>query len=147
MERSGKKGDGLGKAMKQFLWRTFENLELNPKIEYINSCCEFCDLILEKIKSAISKKMNINSSIIVIGQEDWGWLLEFQKNEFFYNLCISYQDKDEAKAHNFVVTVEAQKLEKGFFFNRKIESETESGEFAKIIEAIARENRIEVFEE
>ena len=133
--------------MKQYGWRTFENLELDPNIEYINSCCEFCDLILEKIRSAICNKMNINSSGIVIGQEDWGWLLEFQKKEFFYNLCISYQDRDEEKAHNFGVTVEAKKLEKGFFFNRKIESETESDEFAKIIGTIAKENLMEVFEE
>jgi hypothetical protein len=87
--------------MKQFNWRTFENLELNPRIGYINSCCEFCDLILEKVKVGIGEKMAVNSDEIIIGQEDWGWFLEFQKDKFFYILSLSYLERDKENAHHF----------------------------------------------
>lgn len=127
-------------------WRTFEDLKLNLNVDYINSCCEFCDTVLEKIKPAISERMNVDLKDIAIGQEDWGWYLEFQKDATIYILSISYQDKDEG-IHNFGVTVEAQKIKKGFIFNRRIEAEKEQDEFAKIIEAIARQFKIQSFKE
>ena len=133
--------------MKQSNWRTFENLELNPSIGYINSCCEFCDLILEKINVGIGEKMHINSDEIITGQEDWGWFLEFQKDKFFYILSLSYLERDKENAHNFGAAIEVNEKKRGFFFNREIESETETGKFAEMVESIAKEQNIQVFEE
>jgi hypothetical protein len=128
-------------------WRIFEDLKLNSNADYINSCCEFCDTVLEKIKPEISERMNVDLKDIVIGQEDWGWYLEFQKDATIYILSLSYQDKDDEGAHNFGVTVEAQRIKKRFIFNRKIEAEKEQDEFAEIIEAIARQFKIQFFKE
>ena len=133
--------------MKQFNWRIFNNLESDPNIDYINSCCEFCDLILEKIKAGIGRKMNAEPDEFIIEQEDWGWLLEFQREELLYLLSISYREKDEENAHNFGVVIEVKEKKSGFFFNRHIENENETEKFAKIAEAIAKEQDFEVTEE
>lgn len=133
--------------MKQYRGRTFENLKLKPNVEYVNQCGEFGDLVLEKIKFGISQKMNVELSEIEIGQEDWGWYLEFQKNGIYYELDISYQGKDAEGAPNFGATVEAAQLEKGFFFDRKIKAHAECEQFAEAIKNTAKENQIEVFAE
>jgi hypothetical protein len=146
MERSRQPGSELGESVKEQTWIIAEDLTVNPNVDYINSCCEFGDVVLEKIKNDISEKTGVEVKSFVIGQEDWGWYLEFQKGEIIYLLSISYQDKDSNEAHNFGVIIEAEKLEKGFIFNRKVEASKEADEVAKIIENIARQNNFQVFE-
>jgi len=131
--------------MKQYEWRIFEDLKLDSNANYINGCCEYCDIVLEKIKKEICQKIDIKPSEISIEQEDWGWILEFQQNGFFYNLSLSYLEDIDGKALNFIAIIEVIQIKKGFFFNRKIESASETDKFAENIKIIAKENMIEVY--
>lgn len=133
--------------MKQYHLRTFENLKPDPNIKYINECCKFCDVVLEILKGKISRKLSVLPENLITGQEDWGWYLEFEKDNVFYNLGISYWERDEESAYNFGLTVEAVKLKKGFLFNRRFEAAEECEEFAEMAEKIAKENDFEIFEE
>lgn len=133
--------------MKQYRWRTLKHLKRDSKIVYINDCGEFCDVILEVIKPGIAEEMNIELQAIVTGQEDWGWYLEFQKDDIFYELDISYQKRDAKDAHQFGVTFDAWKKEKGFIFERKLPAETELQKFTKAVSSTATQNEIEIFEE
>lgn len=131
--------------MKQYEWRISEDLKLDSNADYINECCKYCDIILEKIKMEICQKIDIKPNEIFIEQEDWGWLLEFQQNGFFYNLSLSYLEDIDDKALNFSAIIEVMQMKKGFFFNRKTESASETDKFAKNIKIIAKENMIEVY--
>ena len=133
--------------MKQFQLRTLENLQPAPGIEYINECCRFGDVILEAIKRGIGEKLSIAPKDLITAQEDWGWFLEFEKDRIFYELGISYREKDDESAHNFGMTIEANKLEKGFFLDKKIECAEAGEDLAKIVQTIARENDLEISEE
>lgn len=133
--------------MKHYTWQTFEDLERDSKIVYTNRCGEFCDALLEKIKSALAKEMQVESQAIVIGQEDWGWYLEFQKDQVHYELDVSYQERNAENAHQFGVTVDAQKIVKRIVFNRKTLAKDELREFAEAIVSVAKRNSIEIFEE
>jgi hypothetical protein len=147
MDGSRPPRDRLGETLTMQTWRVTEDLKLNPDVDYINDCCKFCDAVLEKIKPAVAEKSGVPLNEIVIDQEDWGWYLEFQKGEIVYILNISYWERDESGAHNFGVDAEAQKIKKGFIFDRRIDAEKECREFAEQIEAIARQNKIEVSED
>jgi hypothetical protein len=147
MERSGSAGDKLGEAVKQQTWKISEDLRLDPNVDYINKCCEYCDVVLEKIKNDLAEKAGLEPGGIVVRQEDWGWYLEFQKDEIIYVLSINYQDRDANGARHFGVVFEAQKTEKGFIFNRKVEAPRECDEFANITEAVAKQNNFQVSEE
>jgi len=133
--------------METYVWRIFRELKPNPNIKYINRCCEFCDIILEDIKSEICQEMNVVIRNVVIGQEDWGWYLELQKDDVFYELDISYQETDDEKVHLFCVTIEADKIEKGFVLNRKTAAKSEREKFAERVKKIARKKMIEISEE
>lgn len=133
--------------MKQFQLRTLENLQPAPGVEYINECCRFGDRLLEVIKRGIGEKLSIAPTDLITGQEDWGWFLEFEKDRIFYELGISYRESVDESAYDFGMTIEAHKLEKGFFLDKKIEY-AEAGEvLAKIVQTIAKENDLEIFEE
>ena len=134
--------------MKTFLWRTFEDFPpAGRKVDYINDCCRFCDVILERIKAGIAEKRKIAPEGIVIGQEDWGWYLELKDGEILYILSISYEDKDSDSAHNFGVRTEAFMIRRKFIFDRKSPAEKEGDEFACIVNGCAEQNRIAVSEE
>ncbi len=117
-------------------------LQLNDNIilkesneEYINECCQYCDVLLNLIKPEIIKNLQISS--IEIEQEDWGWYLFFIKDNLHYNLNISFNDED-SKSNEFVFYYFVNKVEKKFIFSKKVEVEEETQKFGDKIKAILK---------
>jgi hypothetical protein len=103
------------------------------KEEYINECCQYCDVILHLIKPEITNIFQIDN--IEIEQEDWGWYLFFIKNNLHYNLNISFND-EEPKSNEFVFYYFVNKVEKKFIFSKNVEVEEETKMFGDKIKAI-----------
>lgn len=114
-----------------------------PEREYINDCCTGGDDVLAQFKDAITSQMNFDKNKITIYQEDWGWVLEFAKDEVFYFLGISNAGEVENKTL-FTVQIEVNKKVKKFLFTKKIEAANELKEFAEMVSRIAKSNGFEV---
>jgi hypothetical protein len=65
----------------------------SPEKKYINDCCVGCDEILYKLRDEIASAMNVGAANLEIYQEDWGWALEFSKNEFSYFVGVEIYSK------------------------------------------------------
>lgn len=113
--------------------------------EYINPCCIGGDEVLNQLKPEIASQMNIDKSRIEIYQEDWGWALEFSKNDVFYFLGVNnnYESGDQT---DFAVNIEATRKVKKFLFTKSVEATEELNEFATIVSKIARKNNFEIRE-
>lgn len=114
-----------------------------PERQYINECCIGCDDALNQLKSEIAKQMKIDENQLAVYQEDWGWALEFSKDEVFYFLGISNSEEIENKTL-FTVQIEANRIIKKFLFTKKVEAANELTEFAEIVSHTAKINGFEV---
>ena len=116
--------------------KTFANI---PEREYINDCCIGGDEVLNQIKPEIASAMKIDAEKITIYQEDWGWALEFSKDDIFYFLGLNNVGESENKT-DFTVLFEATKKVKKFLFTKSIEASSELNEFIEFINNIAKKN-------
>lgn len=112
--------------------------------EYINDCCIGCDEILNQLKVEIASEMSIDKNSIEIYQEDWGWALEFLKNEITYLLAISNASELEDSESLFTIYTEAIRKEKKMFFNKKVTANIELNKFFKLVLNIAKRNGFKV---
>lgn len=114
-----------------------------PEREYINDCCFGGDEVLNQIKPEIASGMKIDESKITIYQEDWGWALEFSKDDIYYFLGLNNVGETEGKT-DFTVLFEATKKVKKFLFTKSVDATGELNEFIEIITNIAKKNGFEV---
>lgn len=126
-----------------FEWTVLKTFTDIPEREYINDCCFGCDEILNQIKPEIASAMKIDAEKITIYQEDWGWALEFSKDDIFYFLGLNNVGESENKT-DFTVLFEATKKVKKFLFTKSVEATSELNEFIEIITNIAKKNGFEV---
>lgn len=106
---------------------------------YINQCCVGGDEILELIKSDIASTMKIDAGEICIYQEDWGWALEFTKNEIVYLLAVSNCCETKNDRTLFSAYTEAARKEKSFF-GKIVDAGVELDEFSKCVEMSVDKN-------
>jgi predicted small secreted protein len=128
-----------------FEWTVPKTFADIPEREYINDCCIGGDEILNQLKPDIASQMNVDKSKIEIYQEDWGWALEFSKDEVFYSLGLNNNYEGGEKT-DFAVVIEANRKVKKFLFTKSVEATNELNEFAEVISNIARINNFEVRE-
>lgn len=126
-----------------FEWTVTKVFADIPEREYINPCCIGGDEILNQIKPDISTSMNIAESQIAIYQEDWGWALEFSKDDVYYFLGVNSNYNGGGKT-DFTVDVEANRKVKNFFFSKKVEAAKELHLFAEILSNIAKKRGFEM---
>ena len=107
---------------------------------YINPCCVGCDEILDQLKPEIAAQMNLNENSITIYQEDWGWALEFSKENVDYLLAVNNSSETETEVTHFSAYTEATRKEKGFFFAKNVEAKDELANFSQIISKAAEKN-------
>lgn len=113
--------------------KTFSDI---PERNYINPCCVGCDEVLARLKPNIASQMNIDEEKISIYQEDWGWAMEFSEDGVFYFLGVSnIETKQEETV--FTVNFEAKRMEKRFFFSKKIAAADKQREFSEMLTEIA----------
>ena len=86
--------------------------------KYINPCCVGCDEILNELKPHIAAQMKTDENSITIYQEDWGWALEFSKDEVDYLLAVNNSSEAEIVETHFSAYTEATRKEKGFVFDK-----------------------------
>lgn len=108
-----------------------------PEKNYINPCCVGCDEILARLKPEIASRMKIDEEKISIYQEDWGWAMEFSKDDVLYFLGISNSEITENETF-FTVNFEANRTVEKFFFTKKIEAVDEQKEFGEMLTEIAK---------
>jgi len=101
--------------------------------DYINECCQNCDVLLSLIKTDIIKEFQINN--IGIGQEDWGWYLVFIKDNLNYNLHLSF-NYEQSELSEFIFYCFVNKVEKKFLFSKKIEVPEETSIFEERVKLI-----------
>nr|HQU86682.1 hypothetical protein [Pyrinomonadaceae bacterium] len=119
-----------------FEWTVSRVFSDIPEREYINDCCIGGDEILAQIKPEIARLMNIDVSLIEIYQEDWGWALEFAKDDVFYFLGIGKTAELESETL-FTVNLETHRNIKGFLLNKKVEAAEELKILGKLLSEIA----------
>ena len=120
--------------MDMFTLKLDKNISLEKSnAEYINPCCTNCDVILNLVKPQIQNLFP--NSNLEIDQEDWGWYLIFNKDEFVYNLHLSFYDElssaDEYLFYSFV-----KKKTKKFLVTIKSDDVEESNKFQELIKPI-----------
>lgn len=120
-----------------FEWKIPKIFSDIPEKSYINPCCAGCDEILELLKPEIALRMKIDESRIDIYQEDWGWAMEFSKDGVFYFLAVSNSETNQEQTL-FAFNFEVNRIEKRFFFSKKIEAADKQREFGAILEEIAK---------
>ncbi len=116
-----------------------------PEREYINDCCIGCDEVLNQIKPEIASQMNVSESQVTIYQEDWGWALEFSKDDVFYSVGLNNNYEGGEKT-DFAVVVEANRKVKKFLFTKRMEAKEETSKFSEILTKIAKKNGFQVNE-
>ncbi len=119
------------------LQQTFKD---DPDKDYINPCCIGGDEILNGLKSNLAVRMNIESDSIEIYQEDWGWALEFLKEEIIYLLAVSNETETGDKQSHIIFNAQAFRKVKGIFFSKTVELPEEGRDFSTIVSQIAAEN-------
>ncbi len=102
-----------------------------PNEEHINPCCVGGEEILTELKSEIAAQMNIDENSVEIYQEDWGWALEFVKDDVIYLLGVSNETEREDKESLIVFNPQAFRKVKKFFFSKTIDAAEESQIFSK----------------
>ncbi len=107
---------------------------------YINDCCIGGDEILKLFKSDLASEMKIDAEKIDIYQEDWGWALEFTKNEVSYFLAVSNCGEEENDKTIFNAYTEATKKEKVYFFSKTVDAKVELDDFSKLVAISAEKN-------
>lgn len=127
----------------EFEWTLSKPYEDLPEKEYINPCCIGCDEILAEIKNDIADEMQINENQIVIYQEDWGWALEFMKENVDYFLGLSNYNISEIGKTSFGAYIQATRKEKGLIFNKTVDAENELDDFSEIVSKIAKRKGFE----
>lgn len=127
----------------EFEWTVPKTFADIPEREYINDCCIGCDDVLNQLKPEIAVQTKVDDNQFAIYQEDWGWALEFSKDEVFYFLGISNAGKIEKKTL-FTIQIEANRKIKKLLFTKKVEAANELTEFAEIVSNIAVKNGFEV---
>lgn len=123
-----------------FGWTVQKKFQDAGKRNYINECCIGGDEILELFKFDLASEMKIDAEKIDIYQEDWGWALEFTKNEVSYFLAVSNCGEEENDKTLFNAYTEATKKEKIIFFSKTVDAEVELDEFSKFV-AITAEKK------
>ncbi|MFZ2322376.1 MAG: hypothetical protein WAV89_01640 [Ignavibacteriaceae bacterium] len=103
--------------------------------DYINECCQDCDVLLNLIKPDIIKEFQITD--IEIGQEDWGWYLIFIKDNLNYNLHLSF-NIEQPELSEFLFYCFVNKVEKKFLFSKKTEVLEETHNFEERIKLILK---------
>lgn len=109
----------------------------NPEKKYINDCCVGGDEILNKLKDEIASSMKMEVRNMTFYQEDWGWALEFSKNDFFYFLGISNLLEAHEDQTYFSVGTNAKRQVKKLIFNQLVEDDSESKKFSEIVKRSA----------
>lgn len=122
-----------------FEWIVHRSFEDSPEKEYINSCCIGCDEILSALKPEIAARMALDEKSIEIYQEDWGWALEFAKENIIYLLALSNANEPQEDNTLFIADVDAFKLIKKLFFKKRLNDPNEEERFSKIVSTIAKE--------
>ena len=128
-----------------FEWTVTKIFADIPERGYINPCCIGGDEVLNLLKPEISLQMKVDESQIEIYQEDWGWALEFSKDDVFYSLGLNNVSEADDKSE-FTVVIEANRTVKKFLFTKSVEATDELNEFARVVSNIARKNNFEVTE-
>lgn len=126
-----------------FDWTVSEVFTDIPEREYINDCCIGGDEILNRLKSEIASQMGVDLGKVTIYQEDWGWALEFSKDEVFYLLGLNnnYEGGDKTE---FTINIEANKRVKKFLFTKSVEATEEVSTFSKVLNDIAKNSGFQV---
>lgn len=127
----------------EFEWTVPKIFADIPDVKYINDCCIGCDDVLNQIKSEIASQMKIDENQLAVYQEDWGWALEFAKDEVFYFLGLNNVSQTENRT-DFTVNIEANRKIKKFLFTKKVEAANELTEFAEIVSNAAKRNGFQV---
>jgi hypothetical protein len=147
MASSGEKKFKLGRLMEQTYEWTIHNFEIrktDPDVEYINSCCQFGDNVLDNIKDELCKKLKVDEKNIEVGQEDWGWYLAVQKEDTLYEIGIGFLE-NKNNNYYFSVFLEVKEIRKFLFFNRKFMAKPDKvSRFIQIINEIAKNKDIKV---
>jgi hypothetical protein len=110
---------------------------------YINDCCIGGDKILNQLKPAVASAMSVDENQIEIYQEDWGWALEFAKDEVVYLLAVNNVSEAQKRETLFSVYTQAERVQKGLIFVRKTVAIEESEIFSVIAANAAKKNGFE----
>jgi hypothetical protein len=124
-------------------WKTSKIFDHLPEKNYINNCCIGGDEILHQLKQDIASAMSFDENQIEIYQEDWGWALEFSKDDVVYLLATTNTNESENNKTVFSAYTQAERLQKGLIFNRKTDATDELKIFSEIVTNAAKKNGFE----
>jgi hypothetical protein len=130
--------------MADFEFTTAKVFQNSPSKKYINDCCVGGDEILNQIKNDIALEMNVDEDSIEIYQEDWGWALEFLKDNIAYLLAVNNASEFESSEALFTAFTQATRKEKGIFFNKNTAAEIELKNFSAVVQSAAKKNGFKV---
>jgi len=111
--------------------------------DYINHCCIGGDEVLEQLKPEIASAMEIAADEVKVFQEDWGWAMEFLKDEVFYLLAVNNSEFSENGKTLFNWYTQATKKAKDLFLDKTIDAAAEYKKFSEIVLHSAQKNGFE----